>query len=113
MTTLTTRKTELEARLAQLRGRLAGIEAELDSHHTADWEDLATEREGDEVLEGMGLSGQQEIRRIAAALDRMAQGEYGICVKCGTEIGAARLDALPDTPFCRNCANQAGGRDGR
>lgn len=104
MTSLATRKSQLEGRLADLKGRLVGIEAELDSHHSVDWEDLATEREGDEVLEGMGLSGQQEIRRIEAALQRLAAGEYGYCVKCGAEIGEARLDALPYTPFCRSCA---------
>ncbi|NGQ92815.1 TraR/DksA family transcriptional regulator [Rhodobacter sp. HX-7-19] len=104
MTSLTMRREQLEARLADLQGRLAGIEAELDSHNAADWEELATEREGDEVLEGMGLSGQQEIRMIEAALQRIAAGEYGYCVKCGAEIGAARLDVLPFTPFCRDCA---------
>lgn len=104
MTSLETRREQLEARLADLQGRLAGIEAELDSHNAADWEELATEREGDEVLEGMGLSGQQEIRMIEAALQRIAAGEYGYCVKCGAEIGAARLDVLPFTPFCRDCA---------
>lgn len=104
MTSTAGRKAQLEARLADLKGRLAGIEAELDSHQTADWEDLATEREGDEVLEGMGLSGQQEIRQIEAALQRIAAGEYGFCAKCGAEIGAARLDVLPFTPFCRTCA---------
>lgn len=98
------RKQQLEARRADLEGRLLGIEAELDSHHSPDWDDLATEREGDEVLEGMGVSGQQELRRIAAALQRIDSGEYGYCVKCGAEIGEARLDALPYTPFCRNCA---------
>lgn len=105
MTTLATRKTQLEARMADLKGRLSGIEAELDSHQSADWEELATEREGDEVLEGMGLSGQQEIRRIEAALQRLSVGEYGYCVKCGAEIGEARLDVLPYTPFCRTCAS--------
>lgn len=105
MTSLAIRRTQLEARLADLRGRLAGIEAELDSHHSADWEELATEREGDEVLEGMGVSGQQEIRRIEAALQRLAEDEYGICVRCGAEISEERLDALPYTPFCRNCAS--------
>lgn len=103
-TALTQRKAQLEARLADLRGRLQGIEAEFDSHDAKDWEDLATEREADEVLEGMGLSGQQEIRQIEAALARLAAGEYGFCTKCGAEIGEERLDLLPQTPFCRNCA---------
>ncbi len=104
MTTIAQRKAQLTARLADLNERLQNIEAELDSHQSKDWEDLATEREEDEVLEGIGLSGQQEIRRIKAALDRIDSGDYGFCAKCGAEISAERLDVLPYTPFCRNCA---------
>lgn len=105
MTPIATRKAALQTRLADLKGRLASIDQELDSHNSQDWEELATEREGDEVLEHMGASGQQEIRRIEAALGRIDSGEYGFCVKCGAEIGEERLDVLPWTPFCRDCAN--------
>jgi RNA polymerase-binding transcription factor DksA len=104
MTRITNRKAALQARLADLKGRMGTIEVELDSHQDKDWEELATQREGDEVLEGMGLSAQTEIRAIEAALGRIAEGDYGICVKCGGEIGDERLDLLPYTPFCRNCA---------
>lgn len=98
------RRTVLETRLSELTGRLAAIEEELDSHNDRDWSEMAVEREGDEVLEATGLSGQQEIRMIEAALTRMDEGEYGFCVKCGAEIAPERLDALPFTPFCRACA---------
>lgn len=104
MASVEERKVWLQERLADLNGRLAGIEAELDSHHAADWEELATEREGDEVLERMGTSGQQEIRMIEAALARIESGDYGFCAKCGAEIGEERLDVVPFTPFCRTCA---------
>ncbi|NJM82652.1 MAG: TraR/DksA family transcriptional regulator [Tabrizicola sp.] len=98
------RRKVLEARLLDLRSRLRSIEAELDSHQNPDWEELAVEREGDEVLEATGLSGQTEIRRIEVALARIESGDYGICVKCGAEISEDRLDVLPYTPFCRTCA---------
>ena len=100
-------KLALLKRLKELGGRLNEIEAALVEEHTKDWEDLATEREGDEVLEALGESGQAEIARIQAALQRMAEGEYGVCVQCGEEISEARLDALPDAALCRNCAATA------
>ncbi len=100
------RKAQLLARKAELETRLHGIEAELESHDAKDWEELATEREGDEVLEGIGVSGQQELRMIEAALQRIAAGDYGDCVTCGAEIAEERLDLLPFTPFCRHCAQQ-------
>lgn len=83
---------------------MTSIEAELDSHQNRDWEELATERESDEVLEGMGLSALSELRVIDAALIRVEAGTYGLCAKCGAEIGEERLDVLPFTPFCRDCA---------
>jgi RNA polymerase-binding transcription factor DksA len=104
MTDLATRRAQLEDRLAFLAARLHEIDAELDSHQSKDWEELATEREGDEVLERLGQSGQSEIAMIRAALDRMAADEYGFCVKCGDAISEDRLDLLPYTPFCRRCA---------
>jgi RNA polymerase-binding transcription factor DksA len=104
MTSIAQRKAMLEKRLADLGARLEGIEEELESHADPDWDEMALEREADEVLESLGVSGQQEMRMIRAALDRIAAGEYGHCAKCGTTISAERLDAVPYTPFCRNCA---------
>lgn len=102
------RKSQLEQRLAELGHRLEGIEETLTAPHTPDWEDMATEREEDEVLDRMGMAGQRELRQIAAALLRIKEGTFGECVTCGEEIDTARLDLLPATPFCRNCAPTAG-----
>lgn len=104
MLNLTLRHTQLIDRLAALYARLQEIEDELDSPHSKDWEELATEREGDEVLERLGLSGQDEIARIRAALARMDAGDYGFCTQCGARISDARLDLLPSTPYCSRCA---------
>ncbi len=61
---------------------------------------MATEREGDEVLEDLGQSAQTELRMIEAALVRIEEGEYGYCVTCGEKISEERLDLIPATPFC-------------
>jgi RNA polymerase-binding transcription factor DksA len=106
MVTVQDRLAQLQSRLAVLQTRLAGIETELESHHARDWEELATEREGDEVLQGIGMSGQQEIQMIEAAIARIGAGEYGYCTICGNEIGEARLNVLPFTPFCSTCATR-------
>lgn len=104
MTSLELRKIELESRLAALTDRLGAIHTELQSHDEKDWEELATAREGDQVLESIGVGSQAEIRAIKAALQRMAAGEYGECVRCGAPISEARLNLLPFTPFCKDCA---------
>lgn len=104
MPDLAQRRAQLESRMADLVDRMRSIEDELDSHQSKDWEELAVEREDDEVLERLGLSGQAEINRIKAALARMDEGEYGYCTKCGEAISEERLDLVPWTPFCRRCA---------
>ena len=97
-------KQTLLRRRAELLGDLAEIEDQLDDAPPQDWEDRATERQGDEVLEALGQHDLDEVRRIDAALGRIADGSYGICVKCGAAISDARLASLPDTPFCKSCA---------
>lgn len=101
---ITARKSQLLTRLGELDTRLHGIEDELLSHQSKDWEELATERETDEVLTAIGEDGMTEIQMIKAALARIKEGEYGFCVKCGDQIVTERLDILPATPFCANCA---------
>jgi RNA polymerase-binding transcription factor DksA len=34
---------------------------------------------------------------------RRAQGQAGICEECGGEIGAERMEALPDSTRCVRC----------
>lgn len=104
MTTLEDRKARLLERLKELDTRLHDIEAEFDTHKSTDWEDQAIENEPNEVLEDLSEASLREARMISAALARIRSGTYGICTKCGNEISAERLDALPHTPFCRNCA---------
>ena len=105
MSNLKTAETRLKARLDELGHRLEDVEHELDRPAPKDFEDQATEREGDEVLEGLGHAGEQEIQMILAALRRVADGTYGECVKCGKEILPQRLETIPHTPFCRVCAH--------
>ena len=104
MVDLEARKVQLQRRLTELDEKLHEIEEELDSHQSRDWEELAVEREGDEVLEREGRAGQAEIAMIRAALDRIDQGSYGACVRCGDDIAEARLNLLPAAPLCATCA---------
>lgn len=94
----------LRERLVELDGRLHRIEDHLEKPADKDWEEEATEAEMDEVLEGLGQAGQVEMDQIHAALTRLKSGTFGICVKCGEDISTERLDVLPHTSVCKNCA---------
>jgi DnaK suppressor protein len=47
------------------------------------------------------------LRAIAAALDRMGDGSFGVCVSCETAISQKRLDAVPWAPCCIRCQEAA------
>jgi RNA polymerase-binding transcription factor DksA len=98
------KKQELMRRRAALIGDLSEIEHALDAPLPPDWEDRASERQGDEVLEALGHADLTELKRIDAALVRIADGTYGRCMACEQPISDARLDVVPDAALCRFCA---------
>ena len=59
-------------------------------------------------LQAMALAAQRrratERARTDAALQRLRDDEYGYCLTCGEEIGAARLRIDPASTQCVSCA---------
>ena len=47
-----------------------------------------------------------ELQRIAAALKRLDDGDYGDCLDCGGVIALNRLQADPAAPLCIDCASR-------
>ena len=45
-----------------------------------------------------------ELGRIKAALQRIEDGEYGYCIKCGDRIAEKRLAFDPSLATCVDCA---------
>ncbi len=95
---------QLKARLQSLNQRIDEIEGDLRTAPSADFEEQATETEGDQVLEGVEDSARIEAQQIHSALQRIADGSYGECMTCGEPIGEQRLEALPYALQCINCA---------
>jgi DnaK suppressor protein len=46
------------------------------------------------------------LKKIDDAIERIEQGIFGICDKCGKEIDIRRLDARPVTTMCIECKIQ-------
>ncbi|MCB1759209.1 MAG: TraR/DksA family transcriptional regulator [Gammaproteobacteria bacterium] len=74
-----------------------------------DFAEQATEREHEEVLDALGEAGRLELSQINRTLERISDGEYGVCAGCGEDIAEARLEILPHSEYCVSCAEQ---RDG-
>jgi len=48
----------------------------------------------------------ERANRLAAALERLRDGEYGVCQECGETIAPARLKAMPEVITCVRCQDR-------
>lgn len=46
------------------------------------------------------------IMKIREALDRIDEGEFGVCESCGEDISEPRLKARPVTTLCIDCKTE-------
>ena len=97
-------RADLEQRLAAMLDRLASIKRDVTREHSGDSAEQAQERENDEVVDASGNETAQSIRDIRAAIERIDDGSYGVCERCGEDIGAGRLKVVPEATRCVNCA---------
>ena len=44
------------------------------------------------------------VEKLNAAIKRIDDGEYGICLSCGEEIPEKRLKAIPEATLCIDCS---------
>ncbi|MDR2510079.1 MAG: TraR/DksA family transcriptional regulator [Spirochaetaceae bacterium] len=68
-----------------------------------DLADIASEDIDRNMLEAKGIAELQRLKSIEAALSRLVQGRYGLCVKCSRPIPKDRLEALPFATMCVEC----------
>jgi RNA polymerase-binding transcription factor DksA len=72
---------------------------------SADFAEQAVEVENDEVVAALDQGAQIELSQVNKALLRIEDGSFGTCVVCDKAIKTARLNAIPHTPFCIECAS--------
>jgi RNA polymerase-binding transcription factor DksA len=102
-------RARLLARRAELLGRREAVTADLRHEReplVADFADQATQRENEEVLQGIEQSTRGVLRQINVALERVERGEYFRCSRCGNDIEAERLQAIPEADQCACCARR-------
>ncbi|MCC6705999.1 MAG: TraR/DksA family transcriptional regulator [Gammaproteobacteria bacterium] len=96
-----------QQQLLAMERELIERRSRLDQHGRAgvpaDFEEQASERENDEVVESLSEQATAELAQVKAALTRIELGSYGTCVRCGEAIAAARLQAVPYATACTSC----------
>ena len=69
-----------------------------------DMEEQAVEVQNDDVIDSLESEAEAELRQVMHALARIEAGGGEVCEVCEAPIAPARLDALPYTTLCRECA---------
>jgi DnaK suppressor protein len=69
--------------------------------------DTATETFDRQMGVTLGENAGSVLAAIDAALQRIEDGTYGTCTRCGGEIGHERLEALPYAELCIECKRAA------
>ena len=103
MNYLTEIRQQLEKELQERVERAERIDNRLSQPGLQDWEEQATQRENDEVLETLGNQTVEEIDQIKHALHCIDNGTYGVCSQCGNLISPERLKAMPYATTCMHC----------
>ena len=90
---------------AQRGGTLGRAEAAAEARESdgGDWAQADAERD---LGIALGERESAELVAIDAALQRIADGSYGLCVDCGVAIATARLHANPTAMRCVGCQTQ-------
>ncbi|HVO29090.1 MAG TPA: TraR/DksA C4-type zinc finger protein [bacterium] len=99
-------KTDLlrkKARIELMRRHARDAEDSLGEEREADPLDASASRRDAAALNAVSESEARELERIDAALRRIEDGTWGVCVDCGDSIEPQRRHALPEAAFCRTC----------
>lgn len=68
-----------------------------------DLAETASQVERAELHSQLAALESRELRKIELAIQKIREGTYGLCERCGKSIPVARLQALPFTSLCVDC----------
>ena len=104
-------KADFQRLREHLLGQRATLKQRLDTIHEhaknpleRDSEEQAAQLGNLEVVSALEGEAAAELRAIDQALQRLEDGSFGICTRCGEPVGDARLAARPSAAMCLKCA---------
>lgn len=101
-------RAETERLVVSLQGQVDGILAASewtsnDDEHDPEGVTVAFERaQAQDLLQ----RARNELEALDAARQRVSDGTYGVCERCGMDIGEGRLEALPAATRCVRCVDR-------
>lgn len=113
-----TRLLNLRARLRGEMGRMADAALSQNRSESSSLPihlaDLGSDNFEQELTLSLVGSEKEVLDKIEVALERVADGSYGKCEDCGKKIPESRLQVIPYTTVCVQCAavhEQQGGEE--
>jgi len=96
-------------RLAALTGDFDEVvassrDSNADDEHDPEGTTIAFERS---QIAALVLQVQGHVAEVGAAIQRLQDGTYGTCERCGQSIAKSRLEARPAASTCMRCASAA------
>ena len=102
--TIEARLKERAEEIARRRRSITASEEGMREGELADYDqhpaDTGSEMHEQELDETTNMILAEEARQVEIALQRLADGKYGVCVDCGREIPPERLRAVPEAVRC-------------
>jgi DnaK suppressor protein len=106
-------KEKLKKRLLDMRNEIlddvnhnSTFSKEIGSDGVQDIGDVSANTYNRQILLSLNDSQRKILTDIDDALDRIKQGEYGICIECGDEIVVKRLEVRPQAKYCIDCKTE-------
>ena len=110
-------KKRLEEELARLENQIEEYQRELEEARLTESSSDRSPDPGNAEASSMKLEYAKELSieqntldlldKVRLALGRIDSGEYGTCQSCGAAIPVERLDVLPYTTLCVDCASKS------
>lgn len=102
-------RTQLESLKDELSERVSALARDGKIALDRNFSEQAIELENRDVALALDAEAREELADIEKALQRLAAGEYGQCLRCGEAIARERLAVAPAAALCIGCANDADG----
>jgi DnaK suppressor protein len=101
---------QLRERARHLRREITEVSLRTDAERRALLAEQVHDTKDQSQLDALMRAGAAEIARdaqelqdVEGALDRLHNGQFGVCTDCGDSIAAARLTAYPTAKRCQPC----------
>ncbi|MFN8590808.1 MAG: TraR/DksA C4-type zinc finger protein [Thermomicrobiales bacterium] len=106
---LEARKSELLSDMSYMSQEMQSIGVDQDDENGSIGNHIADD--GSNVVEAERIVTVTEdfqyiLAQVNTALDRMNEGTYGICQRCGRPIADERLEAFPYVAYCIECQSR-------